>query len=293
MSFASFICSLIRHGPNIMLYPGAFEPRPREVRLPSAYSLPYEDLTLTTSDRVKIRAYLLLQPDTKGKKRESNDTTDKLHIPTVLMFHGNMDNIGYTLPLASIFYHRTGCNVMMLSPRGYGLSEGRPSTKGLKRDCDAALDYISTDPRLSNSPIILYGQSMGAALATDLAGRHSKQISALIVENTFTSLRKLIPEVMPLFSCTAPFFRQWNSLARIRKLPDEVAVLLLSGQEDEIIGAEHMRRLGDAAFPPGSKRFGRLVCFPEGHHNDTWDLPGYWDAIAEFIESLPYDDDPQ
>ncbi|KAI5119770.1 hypothetical protein M0805_009241 [Coniferiporia weirii] len=316
MSLTSFVLNLLRHGPNIMLYPGAFEPHPRRVHLPSAWGLPYEDLTLTTSDRVKIRAYLLLQPERDQPGRKSSlDYSEEDQRPTVLMFHGNCDSIGYTLPLAQAFYKRMRCNVLMLSPRGYGLSEGKPSTKGLQRDSDAALNYILSHPKLSRSPIILYGQSMGGAMAIDLAGRRPDKITALIVENTFTSLRRLIPDIMPCFSFVAPFFQQWNSARTVEELPRLVSLLMLSGQRDEVIPPAHMRQLWEAAMRPAAPSFpgcrkpkakrrqklehdglegeltreGRFVELPNGSHNDTWDDPAYWDAIEAFIEGLPVD----
>ncbi|EJC98641.1 alpha/beta-hydrolase [Fomitiporia mediterranea MF3/22] len=308
MSLASIVFSLLRHGPNIMLYPGAFETHPREVHLPSAWGLQYEDVTLTTSDKIKIRAYLLLQPDQEtGSQKTSIDSPEYGHRPTVIMFHGNCDNIGYTLPLAQIFSKRMRCNVLMLSPRGYGHSEGRPSTKGFQRDADAALNFVLSHSKLSKAPIVLYGQSIGGAMAVDLAVRHADKIAALIIENTFTSLRRLIPEIMPIFTFVAPFFRQWNSARKLKRLPHRVALLMLSGQRDEIVPPKHMRELWEIATEvssPSSKtksvgesqkadkddkphRSGRLVEIPQGGHNDTWDDPAYWDAIESFLESLP------
>ncbi|THH11063.1 hypothetical protein EW145_g904 [Phellinidium pouzarii] len=215
-SFRAFVLfNFLRHGPNIMLYPGAFEPSPRQVHLPSAWGLPYEDLTLTTADRVKIRAYLLLQPEREQPRKSS-------------------------------------------------------------------IDY---------------------------------SISAIIAENTFTSLRRLIQDVLPVFSFVAPFFRQWNSVRRLAELPRTVSLLLLSGQRDEVIPPAHMRQLWEAAtraspvpFSRSKKRKagsrlkfeqdrlgaelmrdGRLVEIPGGSHNDTWDDPTYWDAVEAFIEGLPVD----
>ncbi|KAH8111901.1 alpha/beta-hydrolase, partial [Phellopilus nigrolimitatus] len=309
------VLSFLWNGPNVMLYPGAFEPYPRDVHLPSAWGLQYEDLTLTTADRVKIRAYLL-QPERAHQRKTSFDYSASICPfldcqPTVIMFHGNCDNIGYTIPLAQRFSKRLRCNVLMLSPRGYGLSEGKPSTKGFQRDADAALNYVLSHPKLSRSPIILYGQSMGGAVAIDLASRHADKISALIVENTFTSLRRLIRDILPVFALAAPFFRQWNSSRRMENLPRSVALLMLSGQRDKVVPPAHMRQLWEAATmttpslraskfkkwlrqkanfgQPKSPREGRFVEFPKGTHNDTWDNPAYWDAIEAFIENLPVD----
>ncbi|TDL28038.1 alpha/beta-hydrolase [Rickenella mellea] len=289
----NLLYSLLCHGPKLLLYPGAFEQRPRVLLTPSQFGLPYEDVVITTSDNVKIRAYLLVQKNIEKTAEPSNNPLENESEeefastkPTILMFHGNADNIGFVIPLAEKFFVDMHCNVLMLSPRGYGLSEGRPSTKGLKLDSKAALHYIVAHPILAKTPIILYGQSMGAAFAIDLGTRNHSQIRGLIVENTFTSLRRLIPDAMPIFSLLATFFRQWNSLKRISETPLSLPILMLSGLRDEIIPARHMKALWDAANPNGLQRQGRLVEFAHGHHNDTWDQPGYWEAVAQFVEEL-------
>jgi len=175
------------------------------------------------------------------------------------------------------------CDVFMLSPRGYGLSEGKPSTKGLQRDCKAALEFIGNRADLKASPIILYGQSMGGAFAIDLARRNPSAISALIVENTYLSIRRLIPDVMPTFSLLAPFFRQWNSLASMAKIPRTLPILMLSGGHDEVIPPTHMQLLWDVANAGESRGQSRFVTFPDGTHNDTWAQEGYWEVVQEFI----------
>jgi hypothetical protein len=89
------------------------------------------------------------------------------------MFHGNAGNHGHRIPLAKVFYTKMRCNVLMLSYRGYGQSEGTPSEKGcpflvisrevriewelwtgLCMDADTALEYVTSDPVLSQTPIV-------------------------------------------------------------------------------------------------------------------------------------------
>ena len=114
---------------------------------------------------------------------------------TILMFHGNAGNIGYRVPIAKILEDDLGCNVLMLQYRGYGLSTGTPNEKGLMVDAKTGLDYIRERAELRNTRIVLYGQSIGGAVAIGLASRNLKQgdIAGIILENTFLSMRKLIP----------------------------------------------------------------------------------------------------
>lgn len=72
----------------------------------------------------------------------------------------------------------------MLSYRGYGLSTGSPSEVGIRIDAQTALDYIKAHSILSETVLFAYGQSLGGAVAVDLAQRNPKHVHALIVENT-------------------------------------------------------------------------------------------------------------
>ncbi len=80
------------------------------------------------------------------------------------------------------------CNIFIISYRGYGLSEGSPNEKGLKMDAQTALDYIQKHAYLSKTRIIVYGQSIGGAVAIHLASKNENKIHALMIENTFLSL---------------------------------------------------------------------------------------------------------
>lgn len=130
--------------------------------------MPYEDVTLTTPDGLKIRAYVIPARErvvplhdlrglnsTKLKERglaeaaewdAVKDSVDALEYarsrPTVVMFHANAGNVGHRIPLARKFVSELRCNVFMLSYRGYGLSEGAPSEAGIKVDAAVSGLYV-------------------------------------------------------------------------------------------------------------------------------------------------------
>ncbi|KZW00491.1 alpha/beta-hydrolase [Exidia glandulosa HHB12029] len=285
--------SLLYYGQNYLIYPSAYPPGSRtEVPTPSEWNLLYEDLTLHTPDDVSVRAYLMLQRQhlAEGSRIvEPGTTSDDEYAarrPTVIMFHGNGGNIGHRVPLARIFFLKMRCNVLMLSYRGYGLSEGRPSEKGIRIDAQTALDYLLAHPVLRDTKIVIYGQSIGGAVGIDLASRNPDKISALVLENTFLSLPRLIPSALPMLGPFAFLCHQiWDSANALPKIPASTPILMLSGLLDEVIPPSHMTELFHIACETGRTK-GVWRDFPEGSHNNTCVQPGYWSAVEEFIAAL-------
>ncbi|KAF9109353.1 hypothetical protein BGX27_007700 [Mortierella sp. AM989] len=257
-----------------IIYPASFPEGSRTlVAKPSQYNMPFEDLTLETPDKVKIRAYMIKQPDDLHAKSR----------PTILYLHANAGNMGHRLSIAEVFYKKFGCNVFMLSYRGYGLSEGSPSEKGLRIDAKTALDYIKKDPVLSETKLIAYGQSIGGAVSIDIVARNEDMFSGLIVENTFLSLPKVIPHVLPMISKVSFLCHQiWNSEQMIQQIT-RLPVLFLSGRKDELIPQAHMQELHRLLDTTGEVVWRE---FPHGTHNDTCLKDGYFEAIMSFLEGI-------
>ncbi|EGN94339.1 hypothetical protein SERLA73DRAFT_62688 [Serpula lacrymans var. lacrymans S7.3] len=302
---------LLYYGQNYLIYPSAFPPGSRtEVAIPTDFGVDYQDLQLHTSDGVTLRSYLLVQ----RKELSTNHATPVEHTeeqtneefastrPTVIMFHGNGGNHGHRIPLAKVFYVKMRCNVLMLSYRGYGHSEGSPSETGLCIDAQTALDYLTSHPHLSKTSIVLYGQSIGGAVAIHLASRNPAKITALILENTFTTLPRLVPKALPLLGPFAFLCHQkWDSASKIPLIPRSTPILMLSGVRDEVVPREHMQELWEIV----SRRQGatskqnksiplsevgdgksKFIEFERGTHNDTCVQHGYWTAVTDFVASL-------
>ena len=172
-----------------------------------------EELMIPTPDNESLSAFLI-RPANKSQARNV----------TVLMFHGNAGNIGYRLPIARVLEEHSGCTVLMLQYRGYGLSTGSPNEKGLNIDAQTGLDYIRQRAELKDTRIVVYGQSLGGAVGINLVAKNQDQgdIASLILENTFLSIRKLIPRFVlavtllrdqdRLTTKPAPFLRPNTSL---------------------------------------------------------------------------------
>jgi len=169
----------------------------------------------------------------------------------------------------------------------------------LQIDSQTALDYLTSHSLFKKTPIILYGQSIGGAVAIDLASRNPTKINALILENTFTSLPSLVPHALPILG---PFsflcHQKWDSASKIPRIPPTTPILMLSGAKDDLVPKEHMRSLWEAIAKRGEKKKpngseyktglerARYMELENGGHNDTCAQPGYWTAVAEFVASL-------
>jgi len=158
----------------------------------------YDELQIPTPDGETLHAFFI---------RPSNKSIAKPL--TVLMFHGNAGNIGHRLPIARILEENVGCNVLMLQYRGYGLSSGTPNEEGLMVDAQTGLDWIRSREEMRAGGVVVFGQSLGGAVAVQLVARNKGRgdIRGLILENTFLSIRKMIPWlVISLFLKMAGWF---------------------------------------------------------------------------------------
>lgn len=168
-----------------LIYPRNFPPDARtNVPRPSQFGITnFEELFIPTPDGESLSAFLI-----RPNKQHARNVT-------ILMFHGNAGNIGYRLPIAKVLESDLHCNVLMLQYRGYGLSSGNPNEKGLMIDAQTGLEYIRSRHDLRKTKIVVYGQSLGGAVSIGLTARNQKHgdIAGVILENTFTSIKKLIP----------------------------------------------------------------------------------------------------
>jgi fermentation-respiration switch protein FrsA (DUF1100 family) len=187
---------------------------------------------------------------------------------TLLLSHGNAEDLGWVLPSLPPL-RDLGFGVFAYDYRGYGLSEGRPSERHVYADIDAAYEYLTRELRVPPARIILYGRSLGAGAAVDLAARRA--VGGLILESPFLTAFRVMTRV-PVF----PFdkFRNVDKIGRVR-----CPVLIMHGEADEIVPLWHGQRLFERV--PGPKMF---VSVPGAHHNDFMWVAGarYASALRDF-----------
>jgi hypothetical protein len=255
----AFLLLSIRIFENRFIY---FPPRFPKGFLPAElYGLDVEDVWFTTLDKVRLNAWYL-----------PNRASERV----LLWFHGNAENIGYGLEHL-MFYSRLAVNVLALDYRGYGKSEGSPDEAGVYRDANAAYDYLIRQRRIQPKNIVVFGHSLGGAVAIDLASR--RECGGLIVQSSFTSAKDMARRMfrIPLFEYLPK--SQFDSLAKIRLV--RAPILIIHGTADKVVPFSMGQRLFGAA--PEPKFF-----FPvkDAGHNNLVEVGGdrLLDRLKSFLE---------
>ncbi len=223
-----------------------------------------EDHFFRTDDHLRLHGWWC-SPEKRG------GTADLV----LLWFHGNAGNLSHR---ADLMLKLAGLpvQVFLVDYRGYGRSEGRPDEGGLYSDGAAAWRYLVEDRGVPAERIVVFGKSLGGAVAVDLAA--AVRPGGLILESTFTSVPDMASHHFPVVPKILIRTRM-DSLAKIRGI--HVKKLHIHSRADEVVPFALGRRLFDAA--PEPKRFHEVV---DAGHNETYLVGGaqYFQAIREFLE---------
>jgi uncharacterized protein len=197
---------------------------------------------------------------------------------TVIVFNGNAGNRAHRVPLAAAL-HRHGLQVLLVDYRGYGGNPGTPSQTGLAIDSRAARAYLARRPDVAPSRLVYFGESLGTAVAVDLALEHPP--AALVLRSPFTSMSDVGQHHYPFLPVR---FLLRDRFAPIEQISQSRApVLVIAGARDRIVPLESSRRLYDVATSP--KRF---LLIPDADHNDYELFAGdeMIDSIVRFLRPL-------
>ena len=212
------------------------------IAAPSQVGLPHEDIRLTTDDGLSLHGWFIPAAEARG---------------TVLFLHGNAGNISHRIDTLQMF-HRLGYSTLIFDYRGYGNSSGTPSEQGTYRDAEAAWRYLTEQRRIPPCQIVLFGESLGGAVASWLAARQKP--AALVIASGFTSVPDLAQHFYPYLPVRWLARLRYDTRENLRAVA--APVLIAHSPEDEIIPFEHGQALYAAANSP--KRFLELG----GGHND-------------------------
>ncbi|GMQ90235.1 MAG: alpha/beta hydrolase [Gammaproteobacteria bacterium] len=238
-----------------------YYPERELVATPAQVGLEYEVVSFETSDGITLSGWFVPAADARG---------------VLLFLHGNAGNISHRMLSLEIF-NRLGLSTFIFDYRGFGESQGRPDEIGTYRDAEAAWRYLTEQRKLDPARIVIFGRSLGAAIASYLAGKYTPR--ALIVESAFTN----VPDLAARFYRFMPV--RWLSRFRYPTV-DYVArvavpVLVVHSRDDDIVPFRQGRQVFAAANPP--KEFLEI----RGNHNDGFFVTGaaYVDGLERFLSN--------
>jgi len=196
----------------------------------------------------------------------------------ILYLHGSAGNVGmpaYNEAWAQ--FHRLGLGVFAVDYRGFGESGGRPSEAGLYRDASAAYAYLTGKLGVPAARIVIYGYSLGSAVAIDLATR--VPAAGVIVEGALLSVPARGAELYPFLPVAWMARNRFASVEKIARVT--MPKLFIHARGDTDIPIAHGRKLFELATPP---KFFQDVA---GGHRDAYQVdPGFFTAVARFVAGV-------
>jgi pimeloyl-ACP methyl ester carboxylesterase len=238
-------------------------------KTPELFNLPYEDIWLQVP---------------------AKNTTETIHgwwIPAtssksdlvLLYLHGNGYNMGANIDEMHKYY-KMGFDVVSLDYRGYGRSTGGfPREKQIYEDVDIFWDYLIGRRGINPQNIVVFGHSLGGAIAIELARRHP-DFAALIVQSSFTSIAEVINSTgkYKLFPVNLLLNQRFDSINKVPKL--KMPVLFIHGTDDELIPTYMSEKLFEVAPQPKE-----LFIVPGAEHNCLSSVAGdeYSRRILDFV----------
>ncbi len=234
---------------------------------PAHLGLPAERVEIPTDDGVTLVSWLI---------PAGADSTGFW----LLICHGNAGNLSeFGRPDHYAGLRELGLNILAFDYRGYGESKGVPTETGLYADAQAAYRFLRERKGIPPERIVVFGHSLGSAIATDLVSR--QPAAGLIVEGALTSVIERGQELYPFIPVRWLAVSRYESMKKISGVT--IPKLFLHARGDEVIPLAHGRRLFEAA--PEPKTFVEL----NGGHGDAFDLDSarYFGSIERFIANLP------
>jgi len=226
---------------------------------PADIGLKYEEITLKTKDSVNLSAWYVPAKDERG---------------VVLFCHGNAGNISHRLDSIRIF-HDLGLSVFIFDYRGYGRSEGSATEKGTYLDAESAWEYLVNVKGARPEKIILFGRSLGSAVAAELALKH--KAAGIIIESGFKTIPALGAKFFPYLPLRLISRFQYSTIDKVGMI--KMPKLFIHSPQDEMIPYEHGAALFEKAKEP--KEFLQIT----GGHNEGFLTSGkiYTEGLGRFI----------
>jgi fermentation-respiration switch protein FrsA (DUF1100 family) len=228
---------------------------------PAMFGVPdMKTVTVRTDDGLLLEGWYTAPKDPDG--------------PVIVLFHGNGGHMGIRA-FKSRGYVERGYGFLLAEYRGYGGNPGSPGEKGFYDDAKAYIEWLIKDQGIAESKIILYGESLGTGVATEMALQYPA-IAALVLETPYTSLTELAQSqffFVPAFLLIRDRFDSMRKIGSVK-----APVLILHGKHDIVVPFHYGEKLFAAAKEPKE-----MAVYPDGGHNDLY-MHGAGNDVLRFLD---------
>ncbi len=261
-----------------------FHPKSTLLHSPAdpGFKLPYQEITIPVPHSAdQLRGWWIPGPGAEAIVTLPQEPAKVLKSPkTVLFFCGAGGNRSYFLARIEGL-RQLGFAVMVVDYRGYGQSQGDfPSEAQLYEDSNLAWNYLTQVRQVPPRQIVLYGESLGGAIAIQLATQHP-QIAGVIIQSSFTSMAAIAQHrpLLRLFPINWLLTQRFDSLSKVSQVRSPI--LFIHGTADRTVPVAMSQQLYQAASPPK-----QLHLIPGAEHVKIY-RPGedsYLKAIQQFVD---------
>ena len=220
----------------------------------------YEEIFIETDKKIKLKSWFIKKDLNKFK--------------TILIFHGNAGNL-FNRVYKLNELNKLDVNILLISWRGFSGNKGKPTEKNLYHDAEEAVKWLNNRGAISKN-IILYGESLGTGVATELGTRNA--FGGIILESPFTSIANAAKIYYPYLPVNIILKDRYNSIGKIKNIT--TPILIMHGKKDNIVPQKMGLELYEKANQP------KFSYFPENDDHMMEYNDNLLNSIKLFINKI-------
>ena len=220
----------------------------------------YEEIFIETDKKIKLKSWFIKKDLNKFK--------------TILIFHGNAGNL-FNRVYKLNELNKLDVNILLISWRGFSGNKGKPTEKNLYHDAEEAVKWLNNQGAISKN-IILYGESLGTGVATELG--KSNAFGGIILESPFTSIANAAKIYYPYLPVNIILKDRYDSIGKIKNIT--IPILIMHGKKDNIVPQKMGLELYEKANQP------KFSYFPENDDHMMEYNDNLLNSIKLFINKI-------
>ena len=220
----------------------------------------YEEIFIETDKKIKLKSWFIKKDLNKFK--------------TIIIFHGNAGNL-FNRVYKLNELNKLDVNILLISWRGFSGNKGKPTEKNLYHDAEEAIKWLNNQGVISKN-IILYGESLGTGVATELGT--SNAFGGIILESPFTSIANAAKIYYPYLPVNIILKDRYDSIGKIKNIT--IPILIMHGKKDNIVPQKMGLELYEKANQP------KFSYFPENDDHMMEYNDNLLNSIKLFINKI-------